>query len=92
MRIFMQRPYTCLSSKKLWNPACTKAKPTNRNGYTECKKTDSLQVFLSNFAYLATALAEGIVTQLHSVHGELPVALPAHGQELLVLETDARWR
>ncbi len=48
--------------------------------------------FLSNFVYLATALAEGVVAQLHSVHGELPIALPAHGHEILVLETDARRR
>jgi hypothetical protein len=37
-----------------------------------------------HFAYLTTALAEGVVTQLHSVHGELPVALPAHGHDLRI--------
>ncbi len=37
-----------------------------------------------HFAYLATALAEGVVTQLHSVHGELPVALPVHGHDLRI--------
>ncbi len=49
-------------------------------------------IFCQNVAYLATALAEGVITKLHSVHGELPVALPAQNGHELVLKTDATRR
>ena len=42
------------------------------------------------FFYLATAFAERVVAQLHAVHRELPVALPAV-KTVVVTNSVTRW-